>query len=296
MDALELRAGEWVSVRSEAEIRATLDARGELDGLPFQSEMRRSCGRRFRVFKRADRVCVEGQPTLRRLRDTVFLDELRCDGSAHGGCERGCLFFWKEAWLARARAGSDEDRPPGPEPLAPSSELSERAIGRRFYCQSTELARASAPVRWWNPWQYARDVMTGNLTASALARSFFSTAREKLRPPIAPPDAPARTPAESLALRPGEWVEIKPLHEIRRTLDAHGKNRGLELAPGMPEHCGERHRVKKRVEAMIVEADGIMRRLRDTVVLDELDCDGMCSRGCPRKNHLLWREIWLRRV
>jgi hypothetical protein len=31
--------------------------------------------------------------------DTVHLSDLRCDGSAHAGCQAGCLLFWKEAWL-----------------------------------------------------------------------------------------------------------------------------------------------------------------------------------------------------
>ena len=50
---LHLRVGEIVEVRSEAEILATLDERGELDGLPFMPEMLDFCGRRFRVHKLA---------------------------------------------------------------------------------------------------------------------------------------------------------------------------------------------------------------------------------------------------
>jgi hypothetical protein len=38
-----------------------------------------------------------------------------------------------------------------------------------------------------------------------------------------------------------------------------------------------------------------MQPLSDTVLLDGLVCDGLCSRGCPRANPLYWREIWLRR-
>ena len=32
---------------------------------------------------------------------------VRCDGSAHDGCQAGCLLFWKLAWLKAADAPAD---------------------------------------------------------------------------------------------------------------------------------------------------------------------------------------------
>ena len=90
--------GQLAEVCSETEIRATLDADGKLDGVPFMPEMIRHCGRRFRVARRADKTCVEGYG-VRSMHSTVFLENLRCDGAAHDGCQRNCLIFWKEAWL-----------------------------------------------------------------------------------------------------------------------------------------------------------------------------------------------------
>lgn len=52
-DILNLRVGELVEVRSEAEILATLDENGELENLPFMPEMLQFCGQRFRVDKLA---------------------------------------------------------------------------------------------------------------------------------------------------------------------------------------------------------------------------------------------------
>ena len=43
------RAGEFVEVRSAAEILATLDEDGCVDGMPFMPEMLQFCGRRLRV-------------------------------------------------------------------------------------------------------------------------------------------------------------------------------------------------------------------------------------------------------
>ena len=55
--SLNLKAGEWVEVRSQEEILATLDGNGRLENLPFMPEMLQQCGKRFRVFKRADKTC-----------------------------------------------------------------------------------------------------------------------------------------------------------------------------------------------------------------------------------------------
>ena len=105
--AVDLRAGETIEVRSGQEILATLDEDGKLDGLPFMPEMLQYCGKRFRVSKRADKTCDNIGPwSLRRMQRAVHLTDLRCDGQAHGGCQAGCLLFWKEAWLARV--ASDE--------------------------------------------------------------------------------------------------------------------------------------------------------------------------------------------
>src|SRR6478672_1368191 len=100
--SLNLQAGELVRVKSESEILRTLDEHSSLDSLPFMPEMLEFCGKEFRVYKRADKVCdtIEWQK-LRRMKNTVHLQGLRCSGATHGGCQAGCLMHWKEAWLAR---------------------------------------------------------------------------------------------------------------------------------------------------------------------------------------------------
>src|SRR5665647_3261100 len=97
-DSTGIRRGDVVAVRSLGEILATIDADAKLDGLPFMPEMVACCGKTFRVFRRAEKTCVEGIG-IRSMQHTVFLEGQRCDGSAHDGCQRGCLFFWNEAWL-----------------------------------------------------------------------------------------------------------------------------------------------------------------------------------------------------
>ena len=90
-----LRPGDVVEVRSPAEL-ATLGADGSLDGMPFMPEMARLAGRRFTVSRRVDKICDTIAATgSRRMRDTVYLEDLRCDGSGHGGCQAGCRIYWK---------------------------------------------------------------------------------------------------------------------------------------------------------------------------------------------------------
>ena len=294
----DFRRGDTVTVRSLTEILATLDADAKLGGLPFMPEMAACCGRSFRVYRRADKTCVEGLG-MRSMRDTVFLDGLRCDGSAHGGCQRGCLFFWKEAWLERGTRREPEGGR-GNERLTPALPTTK---GDRFYCQSTELAAATRDFPPGTLRHFFHDLRTGELGLRRLTyklwlallnrvwrllhgRAFFDqmTGEQK------------KTQRAALNLQPGELVEIKSPAEIRATLDARGRNRGLSFDPEMALHCGRRYRVAGPVRHIIAEETGKMVQLTDTVILEGVVCQGICVANCPRANFLYWREIWLKRV
>jgi hypothetical protein len=100
-EILGLQPGDWVEVKSLDEIRSTLDSRGCHRGLDFTEEMLEYCGRRFRVFKRVERICMEGKGgEMRTLKNTVSLEGAICNGGSRG-CDRGCMMFWREAWLKR---------------------------------------------------------------------------------------------------------------------------------------------------------------------------------------------------
>jgi hypothetical protein len=99
---LNLQPGDWVEVRSKAEIYATLDPRGKFKGLGFMPEMEKFCGKRFRVWKKVSMIALESTGEMRRLRSpTVFLEGAFCDGGFHYNCDRSCFCFWREAWLRR---------------------------------------------------------------------------------------------------------------------------------------------------------------------------------------------------
>ena len=99
----KLRRGDFVEVKAPDEILQTLDAEGASDHLPFMPEMLEFCGRRFRVSRRALTICFSGPGASRGFRadDVLTLDGVRCSGSAHDGCQKGCMIFWREDWLRK---------------------------------------------------------------------------------------------------------------------------------------------------------------------------------------------------
>jgi hypothetical protein len=191
---LALRAGEIVRVRSEAEILATLDARGQLDGLPYMPEMRRFSGLEFRVHRRADKTCdtITGSLGARRLRDAVHLEGLRCNGADHGGCEAACLIFWKEAWLerteppalgilnglARPLLDGGTQLPAAGAARCTRADVDRAALGPpepttgvpTWRCQITQLLEATEPLSPRDPVQYLRDWVGGNVSIGMLLK------------------------------------------------------------------------------------------------------------------------------
>ncbi len=110
-----LKPGDVVEVRTAAEILATLDGDASTDAMPFMPEMLRHAGKRFTVSRRAEKICDTvsgGPPRSLRMRDTVLLDDLRCDGAAHGGCQAGCLLLLEGIVAAprRCRVRARESR------------------------------------------------------------------------------------------------------------------------------------------------------------------------------------------
>jgi hypothetical protein len=107
------------------------------------------------------------------------------------------------------------------------------------------------------------------------------------------------TPAgmeEVLGLQPGEWVQVRSAEEIRATLDGQGRQRGLGFVPTeMLAHCGQQFRVRKRVEKIFLEESRQNRKLKNTVLLEGVHCQGH-GLDCDRQCFLFWREVWLKRV
>jgi hypothetical protein len=313
-----------VRVRSAREIFSTLDENGRLDGLPFMPEMVAYCGRIFPVFKRADKTC-DGYGHLRRMDHAVHLSNLRCDGTAHGGCQAACLMYWKEAWLERVENGhSPEGGNLGADEQAfvTNTLLPQTTDGvataqedRVYQCQATALDDVAARLSARQLDQYVGDMRNWGLKKVvrgllvALFNKFQLVNRRLLPrvtlfgggrnyPFVSGELEKGQTPSERLDLQPGELVRIKSKDEIVKTLDRSNHNRGLSFDVEMVRYCGRTARVLGRVERLIDEKTGKMIQINsDCIVLDGVVCRAdYRNRFCTRSIYPYWREIWLERI
>ena len=331
---LDLKVGDWVVVRSAEEILATLDQNARFEELPFMPQMLQHCGMKLQVRKRAHKLCdtVFGTGG-RQMADAVFLDDIRCDGQAFGGCEMKCTIVWKEAWLRRA----DENEPASRSAPLDRLETLVWAGTRRsssaqtsseplYVCQATQLPTATKLLPWWSPRQYVDDYRSGNVSLSeivsrllfglyaqlvesgvglgAALRWIYNTiqsARGGLPYPVRAGRLPlgGPTPTANLGLQVGELVRVKRSEEILDTVDEALVNRGMGFHQEMTPYCGKTFRVKQRVQKIINEKTGQLKQLKNScLVLEGADCHGCYTRplNCPRACPPYWREIWLERV
>ena len=296
-----LMPGDWVEVLAAADIVKTLDPDGCLGALPFMPEMAAYCGQRFRVQARAERTCaVPYERRYRVLKDTVVLRELRCDGALHGGCQLGCMMYWKEAWLRRTTGPAPEaaDRP---IEVRPEFITHRRDDITRYQCQGTELIRASTSgPSLYSPWQYVRMLRVKTLSVGELSAIFGGVLARKVARALgrSKPKTlvkPSLQPGPPLGLKPGDLVRVKTREQIVATLDANSKLRGLTFSEPMFAHVGKTMRVTACVQRIIDERTGYLRELAPgTVFLEGTICDRY--RGCARNMPMMWRDAWLERV
>jgi hypothetical protein len=314
---LNLRAGEWVEVRSAAEILATLDDKQTLGGLPFMPEMLQYCGKRFRVYKSAHKTCDTIKfYIIYKMDATVHLEDVRCDGSGHDGCQAKCLIFWKEAWLKRVPDGDAPAAQPVPAAamttvLAGARAPNDPATGEtRYRCQATDMLHASTVVRRrerWDPRFYIKDLTSRNVTISQMlihgAHAMFNAFTRKWfnwRYPPVKGLAKGKTPVATLNLQPGELVQVRSRDEIMQTISPEQRNRGLWFDIEQVAYCDKKFRVLDRVEKLVDEKTGKMVHIpTPCLILDGVICTGHNSVDrmfCPRAIYPYWREIWLKRV
>ena len=186
--SLHLRAGDWIQVRSKEEILSTLDQKAQLDALPFMPQMLQWCGMRFKVWKRAHKLCDTVNSTAGfSMTNAVFLENLRCDGEAYGGCEMRCMIIWKEAWLERVSdpngSFTETVSPAAPEsPKASTTVCSEADVWAAtrvpkekagsedpvYTCQAVQLPYATRRLPRWDVRQYVEDYTSGNARLSKI--------------------------------------------------------------------------------------------------------------------------------
>ena len=193
--SLGLKAGDWVKVRSKAEVLATLDKNGRLEELPFMPQMMQYCGQKLQVHKRAHKLCDTAYGTGgRQMSNAVILGNMRCDGQDYGGCEMKCTIIWKEAWLKRV--GQDEsgslavghsepvnvctnttcagcseaDLLAGTRASCEKTDMAEPV----YVCQATQLPHATQLLSQWVTRQYFEDYTSGNVRLSEILSALLA--------------------------------------------------------------------------------------------------------------------------
>lgn len=311
-----MKAGDVVVLRSPGEILATLDEQACLDGLPFMPEMLAYFGNEYTVAVTVRRACdTIHYGGVRRIADTVMLEDLRCDGSGHAGCGAQCRLYWKEAWL-RPAAEADPAAAPDAEALGRLQALAHAGTTSKdstaekpvFRCHATELLRASEPVPKRSARSFVGEVTTGNVSPKRFGVVALRVAIEAITSRLRlttfnafkPHDLrSARSPGKRSpeVFQVGDLVRIKSREDILDTLSADGKNRGLWFDREMLPFCGQTATVKSRVERFIDEPTGELIVLRsDCYILDGVACSGDRSVNrsfCPRAIYPWWRAAWL---
>jgi hypothetical protein len=302
----KLRPGDLVEVKFPGEVLATLDAEGTLDRLPFMPEMVEFCGKQFRVSKRAIKLCSSSKSTstMRGFAtdDVVLLDELRCSGAAHDGCQKACTILWREAWLRKVETGAGQSAPATQDDGAILRARLRTSTGpTTYFCQASELLKATIQLSQWARMRKCiGEIRAGNCSVPEMAQRIGIWLFWRIRRALIGQHARGNrkyTPVESLNVRPGELIEVKPLEGIVETLNETGRNRGLFFTPDMRLLCGQQKRVERRLEKIIVDGTGEMREVHNTVYLEggHCGCAHVAFGGCTRREFSYWREIWLRR-
>jgi hypothetical protein len=105
-ERLDLQPGEWVEVRPQQEILATITESGYNRGMRYDLEMSKYCGRKYRVQMRVDRLINEQTGKMMQMKSPcIQLEDVYCRAECTTkrlGCPRASNTYWREIWLRRA--------------------------------------------------------------------------------------------------------------------------------------------------------------------------------------------------
>jgi len=303
----DLLVGDAVQVKSWAEIRASLDERGCLEGLPFMPEMTSMCERRALVFRCMHRVFdYRKSRRMRHMDGAVLLVAAPCDGAHHGGCDAACAIIWKAAWLRRLPA--EEGAAPQSGPCVPRVDASAEVAafarpGPPYRCQLTQGHAASKPIRPLSPRLFLMPLVSGNVAPAAFVVGWLTRLFNELQEwrggvdfPNFDKMSPKQAAADETAFSAGDVVVVRSASEIGATLDERSLYRGLYFEPDMSKHCGKRRRIQSEVEKIVDIVTGEMRVMKTPAyILQGVHFSGERQLFNSQCEPLFWRAVWLRR-
>jgi hypothetical protein len=104
-EILDLQPGEWVEVKSPAEIAATITTDGMNRGMRYDMEMQKYSGGRYRVQMRVSQLLDEKTGKMVRIKNPcIQLENVYCRAECTDrrlGCPRASNTYWREIWLRR---------------------------------------------------------------------------------------------------------------------------------------------------------------------------------------------------
>lgn len=260
-------------------------------------EMIAFCGQ-YGLRRPADRVCLNG---FRKLDRVYHLDPLRCTGTAHDGCEAGCLLFWHENWLEMLDGKSSRALPVDAGHIRSQTEelnaLSFDSCTGKYVCQATTVGQLGTELPLPGPQQLIPEFLHGRMgrrearllliwLANYLLLRIYSRIFRRHH----------SSSEQKLNLQVGDMVRVRSRMEILNTLGPGGCHYGLRVVPDMLRYCGKIYRVAGRVQRLIEPELGIMRQMNnECILLEGVTCSGGRSL-CSRRELFFWRDAWLRRI
>jgi len=167
-------------------------------------------------------------------------------------------------------------------------------------CQYTQLTTASRPMHAWNWRCLWGPCVVGNVSARAfwvaLLTRLFNGLQQR-RGGLCYPWQPAGGNDKSqpaTPLRAGDWVRVRGVGEIARTLDKNSKNKGLWFDRDMLKHCGSVYQVRGRIDKIIDIHSGTMIPMKTAcIALADVHYSGEFQGFGEQHDYLYWREAWL---
>ncbi|MEN6350238.1 MAG: hypothetical protein ABFD08_12690 [Syntrophomonas sp.] len=99
---LVLKPGDLVKVKSEKEIKKTLNRWNKLKGCGVMDGMWKYCGTEQRVLKVVKQFLDERDYLMKKCKGIVILEGVICNGTRwFGTCDRSCYYFWREEWIEK---------------------------------------------------------------------------------------------------------------------------------------------------------------------------------------------------
>lgn len=114
-ELLGLQPGEWVEVRAQEEILATISRSSGMNrGMRYDMEMSKYCGGRYRVQMRVERLINEVTGRMMLMKNPcIQLEGIYCRAectSRRLGCPRASNTYWREIWLRRVDGTANQAR------------------------------------------------------------------------------------------------------------------------------------------------------------------------------------------